>query len=144
MRIFLDANVLVSVVNKEYPLFTFSSRIVSLTDSRDFEVFTSPLCLAIAFYFAGKKNKRSAREKIALLSTHLSIAEVNESSVKKTAQNMIVHDFEDGLEYYAALDNKCGCIVTEDTNDFYFSAIEVLTSEAFFRKYLTAKTELKE
>ena len=28
MRIFLDANILVSVLNKEYPLYTYSARIV--------------------------------------------------------------------------------------------------------------------
>lgn len=90
MRIFLDANVLVSVVNKEYPLFTYSSRIISLTDSRDFEVFTSPLCLAIAFYFAEKKNKMAAREKIVLLSRHLSITEVNEESVKRPKMHLLM------------------------------------------------------
>ena len=48
-------------------------------------------------------------------------------------------DFEDGLEYYAAIENACSCIVTEDTGDFHFSKIEVLTSEAFFEKYMMKK-----
>jgi predicted nucleic acid-binding protein len=139
MRIFLDANILVSVLNKEYPLFSYSSRIVSLADRKDFEVFTSPLCLAIAFYFAEKKSKRTAREKIGLLSEHLSIAAVTEATVKKTTKNHSIHDFEDGLEYYSALENKCECIITEDVKDFYFSEIEVLTGEKFFEKYLKAK-----
>lgn len=139
MRIFLDANILVSVLNKEYPLFSYSSRIVSLADRKDFEVFTSPLCLAIAFYFAEKKNKRTARKKIGLLSEHLSIAAVTEATVKKTTKNHSIHDFEDGLEYYSALENKCECIITEDVKDFYFSEIEVLTGEKFFGKYLKAK-----
>lgn len=139
MRIFLDANILVSVLNKEYPLFSYSSRIVSLADRKDFEVFTSPLCLAIAFYFAEKKNKKTAREKIGLLCEHLSIAAVTETTVKKTTKNPSVHDFEDGLEYYAALENRCECIITEEVKDFYFSEIEVITGEKFFEKYLKAK-----
>lgn len=56
MRIFLDANILVSVLNKEYPLFSYTARILSLADSRKFTVYISPVCLAIAFYFA-KKNQ---------------------------------------------------------------------------------------
>lgn len=55
MRIFLDANILVSVLNKEYPLYSYSSRIVSLVDHKRFEVFTSPICLAIAFLFCRKE-----------------------------------------------------------------------------------------
>jgi len=55
MKIFLDANILVSVLNKEYPVFSYSSRVLSLADNTKFKVYTSPLCLAIAFYFAEKK-----------------------------------------------------------------------------------------
>lgn len=141
MRIFLDANVLVSVLNKEYPLFSYSSRIVSLADHKNFEVFTSPICLAIAFYFAEKKNKRLARQKVGLLSEHLSIAAISETIVRKVTKNLAIHDFEDGMEYYAALENKCECIVTEDIKDFYFSDIEVITTEGFFEKYLTRKEQ---
>jgi predicted nucleic acid-binding protein len=141
MRIFLDANVLVSVLNKEYPLFTWSSRILSLTDHKNYEVFTSPLCLAIAFYFAEKKNKKTAKEKTKLLATHLSITPLGTTTVKKTIKNSAINDFEDGLEYYAALESDCKCIITEDTEVFYFSEIEVLSCEAFFEKYLVASTK---
>jgi len=138
MKLFLDANILVSVLNKEYPLFTWSSRILSLADHKDYEVFTSPLCLAIAFYFAEKKNKKLAKDKTGLLAKHLSITSVGATAVGKTISNPAVRDFEDGLEYYSALESKCDCIITEDGADFYFSSIEVLGCEAFFEKYLTS------
>lgn len=137
MRIFVDANIIVSVLNKEYPLFTHTSRILSLADHKQFEVYTSPVCLAIAFYFAEKKYKtKIARQKIGLLCEHLLIAEATNTSVRKTMNNNRINDFEDGLEYYAALENKCTFIITEDTDDFYFSEIEVLNSNNFFEKYM--------
>ena len=137
MRIFLDANILVSVLNKEYPLFTTTSRILSLADKTRFHLYTTPVCLAIAFYFAEKKFKSAkAKSKINILCEHIYIAEVNNSCVLKTLSNAAINDFEDGLEYYAALENKCNCIITEDIDDFYFSEIEVLRSEEFFEKYM--------
>jgi len=140
MKIFLDANVLISVLNKEYPLFTHTSRILSLADRKGFEVYTSPICLAIAFYFAEKKyQSATAKEKIRILSDHIHIAEATKSSIQKTLKNKSVLDFEDGLEYYAAEESGCTCIITEDTQDFHFSKIEVLTSEAFFEKYMMKK-----
>jgi len=140
MNIFIDANILVSVLNKEYPLFTYSSRIISLSGSREFTLFTSPVCLAIAFYFAEKKYKSAlAKEKIALLCTHIKIAEANATAIEKCLENPAVKDFEDGLEYYAALESGCQCIITEDTGDFYFSKIEVLNSHNFFLKYMAKK-----
>jgi predicted nucleic acid-binding protein len=137
MRIFVDANVLVSVLNKEYPLFTYTSRILSLADTANFEIYTSPVCLAIAFYFAENKHMtKVAKQKINTLCDHIEIAEATKSSVKKAIQNPAINDFEDGLEYYAALENKCRCIITEDVNDFYFSEIEVLNSHNFYLKYM--------
>ncbi len=137
MRIFLDANILVSVLNKEYPLFTTTSRIVSLADNPKFTVYTSPVCLAIAFYFAEKKHKSIlAKKKISILCEHIKIADANKNTVMQSLKNPAVNDFEDGLEYYSALENKCDCIITEDIDDFYFSKIEVVRSEDFFDKYL--------
>ena len=140
MKVFVDANILVSVLNKEYPLFTYTSRILSLAGSADFQIYTSPVCLAIAFYFAGKKYKSiKAKEKISLLCEHIEIAEATKTSVKKALQNKRVLDFEDGLEYYSAEESRCTCLVTEDINDFYFAEIEVLRGEQFFKKYMVKK-----
>lgn len=137
MKIFLDANILVSVLNKEYPVFSFSSRILSLADNKKFEIFTSPLCLAIAFYFAEKKHKTvKAKEKIKLLCDYIQITSNSRQAVSRALDNPAVHDFEDGLEYYAALEDDCKCIITEDISDFYFSEIEILNSESFCNKYL--------
>nr|WP_315424133.1 PIN domain-containing protein [uncultured Pedobacter sp.] len=137
MEIFLDANVLVSVLNKEYPLYTYSSRILSLASHPNFEIYTSPLCLAIAFYFAKKKHKSHlAKQKIDLLCQHIKIAGNSSKSVLDTLLNKSIHDFEDGLEYYAAKSVNCKCIITEDIEDFYFSEIEILNCQEFFKRYL--------
>jgi len=137
MKIFLDANILVAVLNKEYPLFSSAARILSLSGGKDFEVFTSPICLAIAFYFAEKKSGSiSAGKKIALLVSHINISTANKEAVFKTIINKRIIDFEDGLEYYSALESGCQAIVTEDKGDFHFSEIEVVSCREFMKKYL--------
>lgn len=137
MKLFLDANILVSVFNKEYPLFTYSSRVLSLADREKFQLFTSPMCLAIAFYFAEKKSgAETAKNKIQTLISKIDIAETGKDAVAKTIQNTKINDFEDGIEYYAALNAGCQCIVTEDIDDFYFAEMEVMRAEQFLEKYL--------
>jgi len=137
MKIFVDANILVSVLNKEYPLYTYTSRIISLANNSNFEIFTSAVCLAIAFYFAEKKSgSKQAKRKIKLICDHLRIADITESCVNRAANNPAILDFEDGLEYYAATESKCRHIITEDTKDFHFSDIPVSDSETFIKQYL--------
>jgi predicted nucleic acid-binding protein len=137
VRIFVDANIIISVLNKEYPSFTYTSRILSLGSFKNFALYTSPICLAIAFYFAEKKHKAArAKEKIRLLCDHINIAEAGNAAVQNALKNNKVLDFEDGLEYYSAIESKCDCIVTEDVDDFYFAEIEIIKSENFFEKYM--------
>jgi predicted nucleic acid-binding protein len=137
MKIFLDANILVAVLNKEYPTFSYSARILSLVENPKFKVYTSPLCLAIAFYFASKKSGNThARTKINLLAEKLNFTTIDAETVNSVRKNKKIHDVEDGLQYYSALASGCKCIITEDKKDFYFSEIEVLDSRKYSEKYL--------
>ncbi len=136
MKIFLDANIIVSVLNKEYPLFTFSTRILSLSSKSYFQLFTSPLCLAIAFYFSSKKSgEEEAKRKINLLLEHIFLTTMDESVTRKAVKDPRIRDFEDGLEYYSAINKSCQVLITENKEDYFFSEIEVLNCEEFICKY---------
>ena len=135
MRVFLDANVLVSVLNKEYPLFPHSARILSLADQLRFQLYTTPICLAIAFYFAEKKcGTAQAKQKMKVLSSKLHIAAVDSETITSAVSNPSVMDFEDGLEYYSALQHDCKAIITEDSEGFYFSEIPVYDCRKFLEE----------
>jgi predicted nucleic acid-binding protein len=140
MKVFVDANILVSVITKEHPLFDRTARILSLAGAGKTRIYTTPICLAIAFYFAEKRYRSAAaKEKMRLLSQHLEIATTNANAVRSAFADPAVKDFEDGLEYYSALEAGCECIVTEDKDGFYFSKIPVLTAEEFYETHMTRK-----
>lgn len=136
-RVFLDANVLVAVMNKEYPLFSDAARILSLADRSDYDLFSSPVCLAIAFYFAEKKSGTSqAKIKLKILVDHIQVTTVDDRIVRQALRNPSIHDVEDGLQYYSALSSGCKFIVTEDKDDFYFSDISVVNCKEFLQTCL--------
>ncbi|HLZ89992.1 MAG TPA: PIN domain-containing protein [Puia sp.] len=140
MKVFVDANILVATVNKEYPLFPYTSRIMTLTTWKDFTIYTTPVCLAIAFYFAEKRyGTSSAKKRLQLLSFNVAIAPTTDQTVQSAFGDPAVMDFEDGLEYFAALEAGCTCIVTEDKDDFHFSRIEVLSSMEFVERYILSR-----
>lgn len=132
MKIFVDANVIVSVLNREYPMFPYSARILSLADQKPFELYTSPICLAIAFYFLEKKHDALyAKKKMEILLDKLKVTLTDQEIAQLSIKNPKIHDFEDGMEYYSALKSDCNYIVTEDTGDFYYSEIPVYNCEDF-------------
>jgi predicted nucleic acid-binding protein len=142
MRIFVDANIIVATLNREYPLFNWSARVLSLNGRNNISLFTSPLCLAIAFYFATKKSgETAAKKKIELLCGNIGISTIDQKTTEKALKNQKINDFEDGLQYYSALAQKCDIIVTEDQHDFYFSEIEVLGCEALLKRLSDEKKQ---
>ncbi len=135
-RIFLDANVLVTVLCNEYPRFGACARVLSLADDKRFEVYTSPLCLAIGAYFAEKKSgKKLARKKIALLAEKLEVTTMGPKAVERTMADARITDIEDGFQYFSAVDAGCACIVTYDKRDWKFASMEVLAPEDLLLQY---------
>lgn len=129
-KLFIDANVLISVLNKEYPIYPLAARVLSLADKPNFQLFASPLSFAITFYFASKKcGAKKAREKIIQLGKKIYLADTPTTALPEIASNKKILDIEDGFQYYAAKKAKCNFIVTQDVDDFYFSEITVLDCE---------------
>lgn len=136
MKIFIDANILVATLNREYPLYTWSARVLSLQDKNNIWIYTSPLCLAIAFYFAAKKSGEVvAKKKIDLLCRNLEITTLDSDITQKSLSNPKISDFEDGLEYYSAINQGCEWIITEDREDFWFSELKVAGCEEFLKMF---------
>ena len=75
-----------------------------------------------------------AKTKIGLLCEQIGITSIDEKITRQAITNKMTHNFEDGMEYYSAIQNNCECIVTENQEDFYFSDIEVIGCEAFLLK----------
>jgi predicted nucleic acid-binding protein len=140
MRIFLDANVLVSVVNKEYPAFTACARVLSLADRPGFILFTSSLSLAITWYFAEKKHGRvQARKKIENLLAHIQISDCGPKETGDALRLKTAEDFEDALQYFSALNSGCQTVVTSNTGDFHFSVIPVFEPDDYLRALASGK-----
>lgn len=136
MKLFLDANILISVLNQEYPIFNYTARILSLADRPPFKLFTSPICLAISFYFSEKKSgSKAAKNKMQLLTTKIGITCVDHGVVTQAINDKRVGDFEDGMEYYSAIEEGCQLIITENVSDFFYSEIPVMDSRQFIREY---------
>lgn len=136
MKVFIDANILVAVLNQEYPNYTHAARVLSWVSDNGHQLYTTTICLAIVSYFAEKKHgAKRAKEKMAVLAEHFFIADCGKLEVVNALADKKVKDFEDGLQYYAAANSLCSCIVTENKEDFYFSILSVYNAEEFLKRY---------
>lgn len=137
MTLFIDANVLIAVLNKEYPLFSAVAKVLSLADKPGISLFTSPTCIAIAFYFASKKHGEAlAKKKIELMLDHLRLTTIDEACTRLAVKNKQIVDVEDGIQYYSALSAKSEYIITDDIDGFFYSEICVLKADDFLKQVI--------
>ncbi|MBK8506061.1 MAG: hypothetical protein IPL46_30020 [Saprospiraceae bacterium] len=76
------------------------------------------------------KDSRSILGKFKVL---VNSYELNDKIIDLALNDFDFKDFEDGLQYYTALESQCDLIVTRNLRDFKESAIPVLSP----REYLT-------
>jgi predicted nucleic acid-binding protein len=132
MRIFLDANVLVSVLNREYPHYDACARCLSLADRNGIRLLTSALSLGITFYFSEKKSgRKEARRKMELLLEKMLVSPCGEEEAKAAVLEKRADDFEDALQYFSAKAACSDIILSNNPSDYHFSPIPVKTPENF-------------
>jgi predicted nucleic acid-binding protein len=125
-KIFIDANVLIDLLNKSNDLHRASILLFNYLVMQQKQIYCSPTSFAIVYYFLGKSIKN--KDKLN------SVAKDFFSIVNFTREDKVVmdkvfasnfSDLEDGLQYYSALDAKVDVIITKNYFDFAASTIPV-------------------
>ena len=85
----------------EQGIFAFRLYIkdTQLIDDSPFSIYTSPICMAIAFYFGEKRSGHAlAKNKIALLAEKIQIMPTDKSTVRDALRNPEINDSKTDLD----------------------------------------------
>lgn len=133
-NIFLDTNFILDYfIRDDYK--SISERLLTFGRSSGMRFYISYLTVA---NFAYIMRKLEPRELYAFIREILDTFEVisNTSMQIKDAISHHASDFEDALQYEAAMNSRCECIISRNKKDFYFAEIPVFTAEEFVSEYL--------
>ncbi|MBI5555840.1 MAG: PIN domain-containing protein [Elusimicrobia bacterium] len=132
-KIFIDTDVFLDTILDRNPHNEFSNELINLCEKNEIAGYTSSLVIANVYYIikkiANHQKAIFAISKIRSLTTVLSFTdrEIGESI---TAE---FRDFEDGGQYFIAVNSKIDCIVTRNTKDFKKANISILTPREFLQ-----------
>jgi predicted nucleic acid-binding protein len=131
INIFLDSDVLLDIVLQRKPHFQDSADVFALCDYNNYQGFTSVHSLLNVHYVA-KKVHGEQMTRIALQKILARINVITESGTFiHEALKSTFKDFEDAVQYFAALSANADYIITRNIRDYQNSAIPVLTAEIF-------------
>ena len=133
-KIFLDTNIVLDfLIREEYK--PQIRKLISHSD--DYDLFISYLTVANAAYIMRRYPKAELKSNLQLMLDLFEIIPNDKKQIKK-AINSDSPDFEDMLQYQAAMSGKCDVILTRNVKDFPFSDIAVMDVPSFLDIYSKA------
>ncbi len=139
MKLFLDTNVILDLILKREPFFEDIAKIVSLYENEKCVLVTSTVSFVNCNYILNKSVKKDkVIENLKIVRLFCSIIDVLQSDID-ISLNSNFTDFEDAVQYYAALRNNCNFIITRDKKDFKNSEIPVFSPNDFLAFYIKNK-----
>lgn len=135
MKILIDTNVILDILQKREPFFADSYRALRRAIESDTECLISASAVTDIFYILRKAlgSAQQAKEQIEQLAQIVSFADVQGMDIH-TALTRVMPDFEDAVADAVAERNGAGCILTRNIKDFAGSAVPAVLPADFLNK----------
>lgn len=129
--IFVDSDVILDVLEKREPFYSYSAQILTLGDEKKIKLVTTSLVFLNVYYLLRKHlGIDKAKESLRKLRVIVDVISVNAKEVD-LALNSEMSDFEDALQYFTALNSKIGFIITRNVRDYKNPKLIVQTPQEY-------------
>ena len=136
-KLFIDTNIVIDLLSRREPFYEEAANLFSLADKKIIELGISSLTIAKTSYtLLRQTNSRSAKEILRKLRLIINILPLDDKVIGLALNDDSFSDFEDGLQYFTALENNQDLIITRNLKDFKNSGLPVMTA----RQFLEMKT----
>lgn len=135
MNVFIDANVIIDVLDQREMFFEASSNILSLGVEKKITLYATAMSLATCIYILRKPlGYQGAVDCINNIKQFIRISPLTQIEFDQ-AFSMPSPDVEDMLQYYSAVSAACDVIVTRNGKHFPSDGLPIMTPKAFLEKY---------
>ncbi|GAP95085.1 type II toxin-antitoxin system VapC family toxin [Leptolyngbya sp. NIES-2104] len=133
MKVLVDTNVLIDVALQRQPFFQDSDRAFALIEQGGAEGFVSATTYSDLYYIIRKTQGHDwTLEFLRRLARICQIAAIDQTVIA-SALSLGFPDFEDAIQYAAAIENQLDGILTRDTQGFTQATIQIFTPTAFIQ-----------
>lgn len=131
-KLLIDTNIVIDLLGKRPDFYSESAKLFSEADKNNLSLTISSLTFANTHYVLKRmKSDKEAREILRKFKVLVEILPLNDKVIELALSDNLFPDFEDGMQYYSALENEVDVIITRNKKDFKNSKIPVLTAQEF-------------
>lgn len=130
-KIFIDTDIILDLLAKRKSFYLPAAQVFSLADNGKLHIHVSSLTLATLYYLLSKDSGQEKAKKILFkFKSIVTVLPVDNKTIE-LALSSDFKGFEDGIQYFCAIKNKCSAILTRNIIDYKHSQIPVMTAESF-------------
>ncbi|WP_298954881.1 PIN domain-containing protein [uncultured Nonlabens sp.] len=134
-RLLIDTNIVIDLLSKRDKFYDEAADLFSRADKKELELTISSLTFANTNYILSKlKSAKEAREILRKFKVLVELLSLDDKITELALSDDNFPDFEDGLQYYSAIENQIEIIITRNKKDFKNSKIPVLTAKEFLAR----------
>ena len=134
-RLLIDTNIIIDLLSKREKFYDEAADLFSRADKKELELTISSLTFANTNYILTKlKSAKEAREILRKFKVLVELLSLDDKITELALSDGNFPDFEDGLQYYSAIENQIDVIITRNKKDFKNSKIPVLTAKEFLAR----------
>ncbi|MEM1359471.1 MAG: PIN domain-containing protein [Bacteroidota bacterium] len=132
-KLFIDTNIIIDLLAKR-PDYEVAAKVFTLGDEGKVDLYVSSLSFANMNYILRKiLGKEKMTKVLRDLELVVSISDLNGKIIKLALNDSDFKDFEDGLQYYSALEVGADVIITRNLPDFKHAKLPVLTAHQYLK-----------
>ena len=132
MRIMLDTNIVIDILEKREPFFA-NSYLVLLNALENGDLCMMPVSAVTDIAYILRKSG-DVKDKLLKLSYMISLTDVTADDFNEAVKSDMP-DFEDALLAACAKRNKADCLVTRNVKDFAKSPVRAITPKQFLKEW---------
>lgn len=132
-KVFVDTDIVLDLLSNREPFYTPSAHLFSEADKGKTKIYVSSLSFSNLNYILSRQySADQARKKLLKFKTLVNVLAVTDKVVE-LALSSDFKDFEDGLQYFTAIENNLKTLLTRNLKDYKTAEITVMTAEQFLK-----------
>ncbi|WP_139959601.1 type II toxin-antitoxin system VapC family toxin [Flavicella sediminum] len=135
IRLLIDTNIVIDLLAKREEFYTEAATLFSLADKNLITLTVSSLTFANTNYILSKlKTEKEARTILRRFKVLVQTLALDDKVTELALNDDNFPDFEDGLQYYSAIENEIDIIITRNQKDFKNSRIPVMSAKEYLAR----------
>jgi predicted nucleic acid-binding protein len=131
-KLLIDTNLVLDLLSKREPFYDSVAKIFSLADKNKLKLSISSLTFANTDCVLSRlKSATKSREILRRFRVLVQVLSLDDKIIDLALNDSNFKDYENGLQYYSAIENGQNIIITRDLKDFKESKIPVMTPEEY-------------